>query len=74
MELNTEKFIASHGHAPRGRGTWAFRVSGAIDCGVFLTSVVVAIGTLSEAKKEALRVFKASSNKIKRITEIVVLP
>ena len=51
-QFRTERYEMSHGKMPKGRGSWAFEISGTRD--VFFASHNL---TLAEAKKQAEKHF-----------------
>lgn len=73
MRLNTEQYEASHGKAPRGRGSWWFDVRLTIP-GLTEPFAVTenAYGTLTDAVAIAKR--RSSKDFGGRVSEIVVLP
>jgi len=61
--VNVRKFIAAHGHEPRGFGSWAFQITEAFD-------VLWCHGmTYSQAKRVALKRAQSSGS-----YEVIVLP
>jgi hypothetical protein len=75
METNTRQYEFSHGKKPRGKGYWAFEVTGTDDKHVYIESDPLwAYGTLAAAKKQAIRSFKNVYSAVTRIIEIKVLP
>jgi hypothetical protein len=61
VTVSTRQYEASHGHKPRGRGLWAFKIGERTG---FIT------GTYTEAKNEAIKQAKREN----LFTQIEVLP
>ncbi len=55
VEFNTNVFEASHGRAPRGRGSWAFAETRHAEG----AAIIWASGTYAEAKRQAIAKVKA---------------
>ena len=63
MKINTTEYELSHGHAPRGRGAWAFQVDGT-DATVWSPSM-----TYTAAVK-----WIRASRAVRKGTVLIVLP
>lgn len=76
MTTNTTAYEFAHGHKPKGRGCWFFEITGTDNKGAYTTGRGWTAGnlTLSEAKAIAIKEFKSSNSRIKRVTGITVLP
>ena len=53
MTTNTSEYEFSHGHKPRGQGTWAFEMTFTDDNGSFCTETRFANGTMAAARADA---------------------
>ena len=73
MEFITKYYEFAHGRKPKGYGRWFFKITGTDNEGRYLTEQVEETGKLTEARRMAVREFKASSNRIKRIVSVEVL-
>lgn len=74
MEFISTNYEFAHGRKPKGYGRWIFKITGTDNEGSYLTEQVEATGKLAEARRMAVREFKASSNRIKRIVRVEVEP
>jgi len=74
MRTNTEKYEFSHGSKPKGRGCWILELTGTDGNGSYTTQEYTERGTLSEARKNAVRRFKSEVGGVKEVTEVEVLP
>jgi len=74
MRTNTEKYEATHGRKPRGRGLWGFLIKGRSLSACYWEEVVFQHGTLTEARKLAVAEAKATAGQVAEIIEIIVLP
>lgn len=57
MRVETGEYEASHGKAPRGRGSWAFTfgVNGGVESDIWYAAIGAYSGALKIAKAEARR-------------------
>ncbi len=74
MRTNTLKYEASHGKKPRGYGLWFFEILATDDRGAYLTETIDRYGTLTEAKRLAIKSLKSTVGRVKTICGITVLP
>lgn len=74
MHLDTERYEFSHGKKPKGRGAWMFEMTGTDGEGRYTTETLRASGTLTEARRQAVRDFKLRVGGVKEIVNVVVLP
>ncbi len=56
IEMNTYEYVRSHGHFPRGRGSWIFeaRIGGGKDYVTKADGSMYFNGTFSEARRAAI--------------------
>ena len=74
MKTNTTEYEFSHGKKPKGNGRWFLELIGTDGNGRYTTYEAQVNGSLGEAKKQAVKQFKAEVGGVKKITEIKVLP
>ena len=74
MKTNTLKYESAHGKKPRGSGLWAFEILATDNRGAYLTETIERHGSLTEAKRLAVKRLKGMVGRVKAIVEITVLP
>ena len=74
MRTETMKYEFTHGRKPKGYGSWWLRLTGTDDQGRYTTEQYRTIGTLTDAKKQAVRMMKSEIGGVRRVVEIEVMP
>lgn len=74
MMKNTIAYEGAHGKKPRGWGRWGFEITGTDGNGAWLTETVWVTEKLVNARAQAVSDFTSSCGRVKKVTEVKVLP
>ncbi len=74
MTTNTNAYQFSHGRKPKGEGSWMIKVTGTDGQRRYTTETYSCSGTVSQAKKEAVRRMKTEIGGVKQILFVEILP
>ena len=74
MKTIIHDYMCVYGKPPKGFGNWAFDVCGTDGEGRYTSEVVWATGRFAEARKQAVREFKAMVPSVKTVVSVIVLP